>query len=61
MSEYLVTWEIQLDADSPEDAAHRALETQRDPDSIATVFGVTDETTGTAWTVDLTTAETTRL
>jgi hypothetical protein len=38
---YLVTWQIEVDADSPRDAAKKALEIQRDPTSIATVFNVT--------------------
>jgi hypothetical protein len=45
MPEYHVTWEIELNADSPRDAAAKALAIQRDdPDSIATVFDVTDKT-----------------
>ncbi len=44
MFEYLVTWEIDLFADSPREAAEQALAIQRDPDSVATVFDVTDET-----------------
>lgn len=40
---YYVTWSIELDATSPEVAAERALEIQRDPASIATVFTVFDE------------------
>lgn len=40
MPEFRVAWEIDIDADSPEEAARKALETQRDPDSIATVFAV---------------------
>lgn len=43
MPEYLVQWEIELSAESPEDAAAKALEIQRDPDSTATVFDVTNE------------------
>jgi hypothetical protein len=43
MKGYLVTWEIELDADSPEAAARLALEIQRDPNSIATVFQVQGE------------------
>jgi hypothetical protein len=39
---YYVTWSIELDATSPEVAAEQALEIQRDPTSIATVFVVTD-------------------
>lgn len=37
---YTVSWVIQLDADSPRDAAEQALAIQRDPESIATVFTV---------------------
>jgi len=43
MSEYRVVWEIDVDAESYEEAARIALEIHRDPDSIATVFGVTDD------------------
>ena len=42
MPEYHVTWEIDLAADSPREAAREALAIQRDPGSIATVFDVTD-------------------
>jgi len=38
-----VSWQIDTDADSPVDAARKALAVQRNPDSIATVFEVTDE------------------
>lgn len=41
MPEYRVTWQIDVVALSPKDAAERALEIQRNPDSIATVFDVT--------------------
>lgn len=37
---YEVKWEIDIDADSPEEAAQKALEIQRDPNSIATHFEV---------------------
>jgi hypothetical protein len=37
---YLVTWEIDIDADTPEEAARKALAIQRNPDSIATIFDV---------------------
>lgn len=40
MTRYLVTWEIDIEADSPREAAEAALHIQRDPDSIATVFKV---------------------
>ena len=40
--EYRVTWTIDLEADSPEDAARKALRIQRDPNPIATCFVVID-------------------
>jgi hypothetical protein len=40
MKEYRVTWEIDIDADSPEEAAQKALDIQRNPESMATVFDV---------------------
>lgn len=48
---YRVTWKIDIDADSPEEAAQKALEIQRDPNSIATVMQVKDAT-GTKHTID---------
>jgi spore germination protein YaaH len=50
--EYTVSWTIELDADTPEDAARQALEIHRDPDSWATHFVVVD-TTGRTHEVDL--------
>jgi hypothetical protein len=41
--EYLVTWKIYVEADSPEAAAEEALAAQRNPDSRATAFDVRDE------------------
>lgn len=43
MHYYLVTWQIELEAESPEDAARQALAIHRDPDSAATVFDVQSE------------------
>lgn len=40
MKKYLVTWEIDIEASTPEEAARKALEIQRDPSSIALVFVV---------------------
>jgi hypothetical protein len=37
---YRVVWEIDLYAVSPQAAAEKALQIQRDPESTATVFGV---------------------
>ena len=40
MKEYKVTWEIELEATSAQEAANLALEIHRDPDSLATTFWV---------------------
>ena len=40
MSSYLVTWEIDVEAESAEEAAKEALKIQRDPCSEATCFTV---------------------
>ncbi len=40
MKTYLVTWRIDIDADSPEEAAAQALTIQRDIESTAAVFEV---------------------
>jgi hypothetical protein len=37
---YRVTWEIDVEADSPQKAAEEALRIQRDPNSIATFFKI---------------------
>ncbi len=52
MSEYTVTWEIDLNADSPVQAAKLARKFQLDPQSWATVFSVVDAD-GNDTTVDL--------
>jgi hypothetical protein len=55
--EYIVEWAIDIDGDSPEAAARKALRIQRDPNSIATVFTVcekrADGTLGAEVSVDL--------
>jgi hypothetical protein len=38
-----ITWEIDIEADTAREAAERALAIQRDSESTATVFDVTDE------------------
>ena len=40
---YLVTWEIDIYADSPLEAAEKAWGHMRAPDSIANVFNVLDK------------------
>ncbi len=44
MAKYFVTWEMDIEADSPEEAAVKALYIHRDPESVATVFKVKGET-----------------
>jgi hypothetical protein len=39
---YLVTWEIEMEAETPREAAKKALEIMQDPESIGTVFKVVD-------------------
>jgi len=51
--EYVVYWKIEMPGSSPEDAARGALEAQRDPRSMATVFAVRDNQAGRCWRVDL--------
>lgn len=41
-SEYDVVWSIEVSAASPREAAEKARAIQRDPDSTATLFHVTD-------------------
>ena len=53
MNAYLVTWEITIDADSPHEAAQKALDIQRNPSSIATVFSVEDLDTDEQSRIDL--------
>jgi hypothetical protein len=43
MAEYKVAWVIEIDADSPQEAASAAKEIQLDPDSEANHFIVTDK------------------
>ena len=40
---FTVIWEIEIDADSAKEAAKLARSFQLDPQSMAVVFGVTDE------------------
>lgn len=49
---FLVEWSIDIDATSPEVAALEALGIQHDDYSWATIFVVTDQTTGTKYRVD---------
>lgn len=52
MPDYVITWEIELTAETPVAAAQQALAIQRDPDSLATVFSVYSEQ-GAPITIDL--------
>lgn len=52
MTEYLVTWRVELSANSPEDAARQAREIQLDPDSTALVYRVSGPR-GEQYAIDL--------
>jgi hypothetical protein len=59
MSNYTVIWEIEVEADSPLEAAIEARAAQIDPATTATVFEVRDEGNGALGTlIDLATGET---
>jgi hypothetical protein len=53
MAQYLVTWEIDIYADSDEEAAAKALEIQRDVNSTATFFRVRHVNSGEEIAVDV--------
>ncbi len=52
MTDYHVTWEIDICAETPEEAAQQALEIQRRPTGWATVFMVNDGKTETRVDLD---------
>jgi hypothetical protein len=58
MTQYIVTWQIDIDADTIEDAANKALQIQRKRPSRATFFTVVEKTDiiimkHLKWNVDL--------
>lgn len=53
MNRYFLTWTIDIEASSPEQAARKALDIQRDPNSSATVFDVVEHNTKKVITIDL--------
>jgi hypothetical protein len=53
MRSYRVAWVIDIEAEDAVEAALRAQEIQRDPDSEASFFEVTDTRTSLCQTVDL--------
>lgn len=54
MASYFVSWEIDVDASSPEEAARKAHEMVRRPDTTATVYKVIEhDSKGETTTVDL--------
>jgi hypothetical protein len=53
MTSYRVSWAVDVDADTPEEAARLTLAMQRDPAGIATVFDVQPEQGGPAARIDL--------
>lgn len=62
MTNYLVTWEIDtFDARTPLDAALNARAAQIRPGTTATVFTVTDKSSGASFSVDLDEGTTNRI
>lgn len=53
MRSYLITWRIDIEADSPEEAAAQALIAQRDHEATCTCFEVKDKADGKETFVDL--------
>ncbi len=53
MPEYLVTWRIDIEADTAAEAALAAVAIQRKPGSTAVVFEVKDKRTGATAKIDL--------
>lgn len=53
MPMYNVMWEMPIEAESPREAAHAALQVQRDPESIATFFTVQNTDTQKIYYEDL--------
>lgn len=53
MNHYIVSWEIDIQAPSPEEAARKALAIQRDRDSTATCFTVLKVGTREETSIDL--------
>jgi hypothetical protein len=51
--EYQVNWFVNLDADDPRQAAVLARQMIQDPESIATLYQVTNEETNEMTVVDL--------
>ena len=50
--QYLISWFVDVEDDSPYEAARQALGMQRDPESIATIFTVRDKRSGESVCVD---------
>ena len=53
MSDYLVTWTIDIEAESAEEAAEEALKIQRDPHSEATFFSVRKGSAGSTVSISV--------
>lgn len=62
MGSYKLTWVIDMEADSPKEAAKAALQLQLENwDTTANVFEVEDKETGDCYNVDLMSNRTTKL
>lgn len=58
MPDYLVEWKIDIEADTPEEAAELARQIQCDPESVAVFFEALDKEANTRHCVDLETGVT---
>ena len=53
MPEYLVTWKVDIEADSPQEAARMAVAMHRNPESIANYFTVKNKATDKEQNIDV--------
>lgn len=53
MADYYIEWRIEIDAESPEEAARHAEAIHRDPHSIARVYHVYADDNGESVVIDL--------
>jgi len=53
MPSYRITWEIDVDADSPREAAHRAREIQLDPEAWVGCFEIREDGSDEVLRVDI--------
>lgn len=57
MAEFRVVWEIDVEAEDPLSAIHEARKLRDNPDTTATIYSVTNNTTGEHKDIDFATGE----